>query len=258
MSAPQVIVVPDADALAEALAARIARTIAEAPPGTTRSIALAGGSTPRAAYARLAQMPIDWSRAMLLFGDERCVPPDDPASNYRMVREMLLDHISIPTNNVRRIHGELPPERATAHARADLRAALGSDPFPHIDLVILGIGPDGHTASLFPGGPELQTTDQLAVCVHRPELPQPWRVSMSLPLLQAARQTVMVAADPAKAAIVARAIAGDPELPASRAHAPDGACVWMLSQPTARAVPAAQRTPLPSGSDQTPPPGRAR
>ncbi len=257
MSAPTIIVAPNGEVLAGAVAVRIARALALAQPGTTVTIALAGGSTPRAAYARLAHMPVDWSRVIVLFGDERCVPPDDPASNYHMIRETLLDHITIPDANVRRIAGELPPDRATSQAADDLRAVLGSDAFPRIDLVILGVGPDGHTASLFPGGDELSVTDQLAVTVHRPELPQPWRVSMSLPLLQAARQTIMVADDPAKADVVARAIAGDPHLPASRAHAPDGTWVWMLSRPTARDVPAAQQTLLPSGSDQTPRPDRA-
>lgn len=244
--APQVLVAPDAESLARAAATRIALAVGNARTDAPRTLALAGGSTPRATYAHLARLPVDWSQVIILFGDERCVGPDDPASNYHMARGALLDHIDIPAANVHRIVGELGPERAAARAEADLRAVLGGDPVPPIDVVLLGIGADGHTASLFPGAPELRIRDRLAVPVHRPDLPQPWRVSMTLPLLQAARQTILLADDAAKAGVVSRAIAGDPGLPAGVAHAPGAACIWMITRATARDVPEAQQTPLPS------------
>ena len=125
-------------------------------------VALAGGSTPRDMYQRLARAPLasslDWSCIQVLWGDERCVPPDHEASNYRMVREALLDHVPIPPANVHRIHGEDDPARAAAAYERVLRRLLRTPSGPpraipgrRIDLVLLGLGEDGHTASLFPG-----------------------------------------------------------------------------------------------------------
>ncbi len=254
MTAPSVLVAADTTQLVDAATGIITQALSDIPPGTHRSIALAGGSTPRAIYAGLVEAPIEWDRVTILFGDERCVPPDDPRANYRMACEALLDHIVIPRANIHRIPGELTPRAAQQQAERDLRAVLGVG-FPAIDLVLLGIGADGHTASLFPGGPELAPTDALTVLAHRPELDAPWRVSMSLPLLQAARTTLMIADDPGKAPVVARAIAGDPALPAALAHSPSGVCQWLISRATASDVPEAQQTPLPYGSGRTPPPG---
>ena len=136
-----------------------------------------------------------------------------------MAREALLDRIPLRPEQVHRIPGELPPEEAAAEAERELRAAVPGDPVPVLDLVLLGMGPDGHTASLFPGGPELES-DRLMVPVHRPELPQPWRVSMTLRVINAARRVLMVVGDAAKAPVVPRAVAGDPELPGGARQAP--------------------------------------
>lgn len=227
-----VLVVEDLAALADEAAARIERLVLEAPPGGRATIALAGGATPRATYQHLAARCPPWGRVEFFFGDERCVPPDQEGSNYRMAREALLDRIPLRPGQVHRIPGELPPEEAAAEAEAALRAAFPGEPWPVLDLVLLGMGPDGHTASIFPGGPELEESERLMVPVHRPELPQPWRVSMTLPVINAAKRVLMVVGDPAKAPVVPRAIAGEPALPAGRLD-PQGELTWLLTRAAA-------------------------
>src|SRR5205807_7982193 len=127
------------------------------------SIALSGGSTPRALYKLVAERAvsepalrgIDWRNVHLFFGDERCVPPNDAQSNYRMARESLLSNAALGAARVHRIHAELPPEKAAQQYEADLKQHFGGA-LPRFDLILLGLGPDGHTASLFPGTAALQ------------------------------------------------------------------------------------------------------
>jgi 6-phosphogluconolactonase len=228
----QVLVVEDLAALADEAAARIERLVLEAPAKGRATIALAGGATPRAAYQHLAARCPPWGRVEFFFGDERCVPPDAEGSNYRMAREALLDRIPLRPEQVHRIPGELPPEEAAIEAERELRAAVPGEPWPVLDLVLLGMGPDGHTASLFPGGPGLDDGGRLMVPVHRPELPQPWRVSMTLPVINAARRVLVVVGDAAKAPVLPRAIAGDPGVPAGRLE-PEGELTWLLTRAAA-------------------------
>ena len=230
--AAEVVVVPDLAALADAAAARMEAIALEAPPGSRGRIALAGGSTPRAAYQHLGGRCPPWGRVEFFFSDERCVPPDDEGSNYRMAREALLDRIPLRPDQVHRVLGELPPEEAAARAEEDLRASVPGSPYPVLDLIVLGMGPDGHTASLFPGAPELEETQRLMVPVHRPEMPQPWRVSMTLPVLNAARRVLMLVGGPEKAPMVRRALAGDPGVPAGFVR-PAGALTWLLTEDAA-------------------------
>lgn len=227
MTSSHVVVVPDAEALAHAAAMLVAEQISAAPAGRPASVALAGGGTPRAAYRELARLPVDWSRTLWLFGDERCVPPDAEGSNHAMAHDALLGHIPITAGQVVRIPGELEPQEAARAAEADLRERVPGDPWPVLDVALLGIGPDGHTASLFPGGPETDVVDRAMVPVHRPEMPQPWRVSMTLPVLNSARAIVVLAAGAEKAPVVARALAGDPALPAGRLRR-DPSVTWIL------------------------------
>ena len=121
-------------------------------------VALAGGSTPRATYSLLASSEfaaqVDWLRVHVLWGDERCVPPNHRDSNYRLAREALLNRVPIPNANVHRIRGELPPAQAAATYESELETTLGAD--GRFDLILLGLGTDGHTASLFPGTPALE------------------------------------------------------------------------------------------------------
>jgi 6-phosphogluconolactonase len=205
----------DGDAVAE----RAARLIVELLNATLTArgiahLALAGGTTPAGAYAQLE--PEHWEGVELWFGDERCVGPDDPASNYRMVAETLLGHA--PGALVHRIEGELGAERAATAYDALLRERVSTDrgSVPVLDIALLGIGEDGHTASLFPHNPALEARDVAAVAVHDAPKPPPDRVSLSLEVLRGARSVILLASGPAKAAALARALAGpDPAVPAS-------------------------------------------
>lgn len=230
--AVEVIVVADAAALADTAAERMERVALGAAPGSRAAVALAGGSTPRAAYMRVASRCVPWRRLELFFGDERCVPPDDSASNYRMVREALLDRVPIDPEAVHRIKGELSPAAAADEAEAELRAGRAGS-WPVLDQVVLGMGPDGHTASLFPGSPGLRESRRAMMAVHAPHLPQPWRVTMTLPVLNAARDVLILVADVAKAPMVARAVTGDPAVPAGLVRPTDGRLTWILTEAAA-------------------------
>ena len=157
-------------------------------------IALAGGSTPRAAYGLAADMDLDWSGATLWFGDERCVPPDDELSNYRMAREALLDRIDGDQPTVRRMPGEKGPHAGAEDYERELQETLGEQ-IPRLDLVLLGIGPDLHTASLFPDQPTLDVKDRVVVGTERAGMePQVPRITLTLPAINAARQKVFLIA----------------------------------------------------------------
>jgi len=230
--ATEIVIVADLPALADEAAARIERVALDAPPQGRATIALAGGATPRAAYQQLAGRCPPWGRVEFFFGDERCVPPDAEGSNYGMAREALLDRIPLRASQVHRVLGELEPEEAARRAEEDLRASVAGTPWPVFDLVLLGMGPDGHTASLFPGAPELEETERLMVPVHRPEMPQPWRVSMTMPVINAARQVLVVVGGTQKAPMVRRAIAGDTSIPAGRLR-PAGRLTWLVTEDAA-------------------------
>jgi 6-phosphogluconolactonase len=198
-------------------AAAAAELIAEAVEGGGH-IALAGGSTPKAAYEKVAARDLDWSGATLWFGDERCVPPDDELSNYGMAKEALLDRIEGEPPAVKRIPAEKGPHVGAEDYERELRQTLGEE-LPRLDLVLLGIGPDGHTASLFPDQEALEVQDRLAVGVERagmpPEVP---RVTLTLPVINAARRVTFLISGPDKAPAVVR-VFGDhepgPDAPAS-------------------------------------------
>jgi len=171
-------------------------------------IALTGGGTPRVAYERLAGMDVDWSGTTLWWGDERCVPPDDENSNYGMAARALLDRLPGEPEGgpaVRRIRGEEGPSAGADDYERELRETLGEE-LPRLDLVLLGLGPDAHVASLFPGQPTLRVKDRLAVGVEKAGHP-PWvpRVSLTLPVINAARQVVFLVAGEEKADAVAKA-----------------------------------------------------
>jgi 6-phosphogluconolactonase len=183
-------VLPDADAVASEAAAIVAGEVSSG----LSTLVLAGGSTPRRAYELLAEMPdVPWGRVTILFGDERCVRPFDPESNYRMAFESLISKVH--PFSVTRIPGELGAETAARHYEWIL-----SDLLP-LDLVLLGIGEDGHTASLFPDSPAL-TAPGNVIAVHDAPKPPPDRVSLTLGVLRAARHVVILAAGAGKAEAV--------------------------------------------------------
>jgi 6-phosphogluconolactonase len=154
-----------------AVAGAAASVVADAIEGGVRSLVLAGGSTPTRAYELLQQAPLEWGRVTVLFGDERCVPPDHPDSNYLMARRSLLDRVS--PGSVHRMAGELGPEAAASLYEPIVRW------LSPLDLVLLGMGPDGHTASLFPGRPEV-SAEGTVVGVRGAPKPPPERVSLTL------------------------------------------------------------------------------
>jgi 6-phosphogluconolactonase len=196
-------------------------------------LALTGGSTPRTTYERLARESVDWPAVTLWFTDERCVAPDHEQSNYRMVHEALLDRIEGPT--VHRIEGERGPEEGSSAYEGTLRAEFGEG-VPSFDLVLLGVGPDAHVCSLFPNDPALGERERLAVGVETPGMaPFVSRVTLTLPVVNAAREVVFLVSGEDKAEAVARAFSGgeDPSAPASLVEPESGSATLILDPPAA-------------------------
>src|SRR5215213_1666206 len=190
-------------------------------------LVLTGGSTPRRAYSLAAERDADWSRATVWFSDERCVPPDDENSNFGMADRALLSRLSRPPR-VMRIEGELGYEAAAGAYDALLREQLG--PEPRFDLILLGVGPDAHVASLFPGKPALEETARLAAPVPLAGLdPQVPRVTLTFPVINAARQVDVLVTGADKADAVARGFGDppDPDAPASRVRPAGSLCVYL-------------------------------
>ncbi len=203
---------PDAPAVAQYAAEEIARALQEALDRRgVAHLALAGGNTPRAAYRMLASLIDDWSAVQLWYGDERCVPPEDPESNHQLVAESLLAHIAGTSPREHRIRGELGPQEAAQQYAEELRTGVSieQDGLPTLDVSVLGIGEDGHTASLFPGHPEVEdTSGALCLPVHNSPKPPPERVTLSLPVLRAARCSLLLVTGAGKAQALAAALAG--------------------------------------------------
>lgn len=189
--------------------AELARRLVEAVrAGVT--IALSGGSGPRGAYERAAAEAPDWSRSELWLVDDRCVPPDDERSNFRLVRETILDRLDRPPRAVHRIEGERPPEEAAARYDAALDGV-------RFDLAVMGIGPDGHTASLFPNAPQLDERERRAVVAEPGLEPFVPRVTTTIPVLAATELMAYLVTGGGKAEAARRAFAGPPsrDTPAS-------------------------------------------
>jgi len=237
------VVVGTRGALAREAAERIIRLGQAAVARTGRvTIALAGGSTPRRLYALLASEPyralMPWSRTLLFWGDERGVPPGRAQSNYRMVRETLLRHLPAQPAGVYRMAAEDPdPERAAAAYERQLRAAfrLGPGAVPRFDLIVLGLGADGHVASLFPGSPALSERARLVVPVYR-ERPGTHRLTLTLPVINAASAVLFLVSGRDKAAMLASVLrAPEPAAPVpARAVCPrDGTLTWLVDRAAA-------------------------
>ncbi len=195
--------------------------------------ALAGGKTPEALYRLLAGPPlagrIDWTRVHFFWSDERCVPADHPDSNYRMARQSLLDHVAPPRGNVHRLRGELPPPLAASRYEQELAALAAPPGLPRLDLILLGMGEDGHTASLFPGSAALMESKRwvVATSIAGREVA---RLTFTLPLLNAAAHVLFLVAGADKARALAQvSTPADPDrLPAHRVQPVNGELSWLV------------------------------
>ncbi len=258
---PDIVVLPDPAAVAEEAARRFVALAAQAVQARGRfTVALAGGTTPGALYHLLARLPyrnqIAWERTLIFFGDERCVPPDHPWSNYRMAQEALLAHVPVPAGNIYRMAGELPSESAAAGYAGLLRQVfhLRGTARPRLDLILLGMGEDGHTASLFPDMPALQERRRLVVATQVPEYVQPpvARITLTLPVLNAACHVMFLVTGANKAGKVGAILGPGPlesapesrscvksrdrgrqVFPAGRVQPTHGVLTWLLDRAAA-------------------------
>jgi len=221
---------------AELIASRARETVARRG---RFSVALAGGSTPRGTYERLARSPlrdqVPWERVHVFWGDERCVSPDDPRSNQRMARRALLDHIPLPSTRIHPIPCEDEPAAAARRYEKELHGFFAPGP-PVFDLVLLGLGGDGHTASLFPGDPALRERDRWVAAVRKPGEDFA-RLTLTLPLLNRAAQILFLVSGGGKAAILAKVLEGPPgRLPAQLVAAGAAEVCWLVDRAAAGKV----------------------
>jgi 6-phosphogluconolactonase len=238
----EITVSDDPPALADAAARDIVDVALDAVAARGRfTIALAGGGTPRATYERLAEAPLrermPWDCTWIFFGDERGVAPDHPDSNFGMAHRALLSKVPIPAAQVARIRGEADdPEAAAAEYARRLADVFESKrgELPRFDLVLLGMGVDGHTASLFPGSPVLKEVFRPVAAVHAAAAAIPQRFTFTFPLLNAAARVMFLVAGPEKAKVV-KAVLGDPGsgLPAALVRPADGRLTWRLDRAAA-------------------------
>ena len=236
---------PDAASLARAAAKHFVVLAREAIVDHDQfAVALAGGSTPRGMYALLAgdefAAQVDWSRVHVFWGDERCVPPDHPDSNYRMAWEVLLNHVPIPADNIHRIRCEMEPTQAATHYEETLRAFFATHPAepgsgdqgpaPRFDLILLGMGNDGHTASLFPGTAALHEQTRWVVA-HYVEKLGAWRVTFTPVVLNAAANVIFLLSGASKAERLCQVLTGpyQPDvLPAQLVQPRGGHLLWLV------------------------------
>jgi 6-phosphogluconolactonase len=252
--APEIVVLPDRAALARKAASRFIALAQEAIAARGKfSVALSGGSTPRDLYALLATPDaqraarVDWSRVYFFWGDERAVPPDDPDSNYRMVDEAFLSRVQPPARNIHRIRAELPPEDAARAYEQTLREFFSPSPaergrdgegVPRFDLILLGLGANGHTASLFPHTQVLHETTRWVAAEYIDEVKM-WRITLTAPVINAAANILFLVAGADKAATVRAVLRGayrPDDLPAQLIQPTNGRAVWLMDRDAASQI----------------------
>lgn len=233
---PAVTVFPDEDALGRAAAGLFLALSREAIASRGRfSTALSGGSTPRRLYELLGEKPyrdaVDWQRVHVFWVDERCVPGDHRESNFRSAFDTVLSLVPLPTENIHRIKGEAGPERAAREYEDDIRTFFGAPGMPAFDLIILGVGEDGHTASLFPDSPLLNERVRLAVPVYLEKLKLN-RVTLTLPVLNNAARVLVLATGEKKAEVVREILEGpgNARRPAGLVRPAHGAVQWLIDK----------------------------
>ena len=243
---PEIVVLPEPRALAEAAAQKFISLATEAISRQDYfTVALSGGSTPQRMYMLLGEpvffAHIDWAKVHLFWGDERCVPADHPDSNYHLTRLALLDRMQIPAENIHRVPVELEPALAAKNYAAELKRFFHSTDFPRFDLILLGLGEDGHTASLFPGSPALSEKKLWVVAVEHDTPPPPLikRITLTLPVINAARQVIFLVSGVGKAERLKRVLS-EPQkpnlLPAQLVKPAQGKLTWMIDREAARNI----------------------
>ena len=253
---PRVTILEDAAALAREAARLIVEIARAAVADHGRFVmALSGGATPRDTYAQLAQPPLrdtmPWSAAWIFFGDERAVSPHDAESNYRMAHQTLLSRVPVPSSQVFRMLGEAEDQEAAATDYAEtMRRTLGvkRGELPRFDLILLGIGVDGHTASLFPYSAALKETVRWVVSVHAGAAAIPARLTMTLPVLNSSRRVMFLAAGSEKAKAVRAVLQDGARLPARMVWPAEGGLDWLLDRAAAGSLESTRR---PQGTPTT-------
>lgn len=241
---PEIKVLPDSAALNLAAAQEFQTAAEQAIAQRGRfSVALSGGNTPRSVYSLLAQQyktSLPWDKTHIFFGDERCVPPDHPDSNYRMANEALLSHVAIPPENVHRICAELAPEAAAKDYENQLRSffQLNNNTWPRFDLIMLGLGQDGHTASLFPGSSALKESSRL-VAPTWVEKKKIFRITLTYPVVNNAAEVEFLVSGSGKAQILKDVFnpSGAAAFPAQLIKPINGRLLWLLDHAAASLLP---------------------
>jgi len=199
------------------------------------TVALSGGSTPKLMFQILADQfrdEVAWSRIQFFWSDERHVPPDHPESNYRMANEALLSNVPVASENVHRVHGENPNAADAASEYEETVIAVTKQPLPRLDLIFLGLGTDGHTASIFPGSEVLHETKRLVAAPYVEKF-KSYRITMTLPLLNNGAAIVFLVSGAEKAEIVKEVLEGENKYPAEAVNPTNGELIWMLDKEAA-------------------------
>lgn len=194
-------------------------------------IALSGGNTPRPVYSQIAKAGLAWNKVVFTFGDERCVPPNNDQSNYRMARESLFDLANVPEKSVLRMRGEIDPEAAAKEYEQtiDSMATERDEPVYRHDLILLGMGDDGHTASLFPGTAALTEMERRVVANFVSKF-NSWRLTFTYPLINNARHVCFLVNAKKNRELIDQVIGGDQQYPAARVKPAPGQVTWILGE----------------------------
>jgi 6-phosphogluconolactonase len=242
MAEREIIICRDLSELSRQSAERFSQLVNQSVQGSGRfTVSLSGGSTPKHLYSLLGspnyKERIPWNNVHLFWGDERCVPPDHPESNFGIVRESLLSKIEIPAENIHRMAGEREPQAAAAEYEKHLQEFFGleSGALPRFDLILLGIGEDGHTASLFPGSDALNETERLVISPFVEKL-NSYRLTLTLPVLNSGAEVWFLVTGASKADAVKKVLRGSADLPAAKVQPVNGRLVWFITQDAAPGV----------------------
>lgn len=227
----EVRVLADAEALAKEASKAIAERI-RAAEGQRFTLAVSGGSTPKRMFQHLARETLNWSKVHLFWVDERCVPPDHAESNYRMTAENLLSDVNLPAGQIHRMRGELLPAAGAEVYETELKSFFGADALPRFDLILLGMGDDGHTASIFPDSPLLDEKDRWAAVGHSPAGVRE-RITLTLPVINRAREVMFLISGEKKAAPLEKVLDGGErtrQIPAQWIAPEDGTLSFWVDQ----------------------------